>query len=114
MHKKLIIPFLIIAIGVIWLLNVLKLLPDIDWFWTIGLAAAGILSMVTGGLNKVTVVVGPFLLIASVSSVLRQTGRLHLNYEIPILVIIFGLLILISQILPLKTPEMLQRSNDNP
>jgi hypothetical protein len=58
------------------------------------------------GINKFSFVIGSFLLISSVCSVLRQTGRLRPDIEIPVLFIIFGVLILVSLLLPLPAPEI--------
>lgn len=108
MGKKLIVPILTIIVGVTWLLNVLDILPGVDWMWTVGLAAAGILSIAIGGLNKLTVVIGPFLVAASLCSLLRQTGRLAVDREIPVLVIILGVLMLVSQLSRLPVPDVLR------
>ena len=108
MGKKLVVPVLTIVVGMTWLLNVLGIMPGIDWIWTVGLAAAGILTVAIGGLNKVTIVTGPFLLVASVCSLLRQTGRLAVDREIPVLVIVLGILMLVSQLSRLPTPELLR------
>jgi hypothetical protein len=108
MGKKLAVPLLTILVGVTWLLNVLEILPGVDWMWTVGLAAAGILTVAIGGLNKVSIVTGPFLVVASVCSLLRQTGRLMVDHEIPILVIVLGILMLISQLSNLPVPEALR------
>jgi hypothetical protein len=106
--KRFVVPLLVIVLGVTWLLNVLKILPGVDWIWTVGLAAVGILMLAVGGINKLTVVVGPFFMAASVCSILRQTGRLELDKEIPILTIIVGCLLLFVQLLDLPLPEMLK------
>ncbi len=37
----------------------------------------------------------------------RQTGRVSVNHEIPILVILFGALLLVAVLSPLKHPEWL-------
>jgi hypothetical protein len=108
MGKKLAVPILIIVVGVTWLLNVLNLMPGVDWMWTIGLAAVGLLTLAVGGLNKLTVVIGPLLLAASATSLLRQTGRLDLDREIPILIIVLGALMLAAQLSRLPVPELLQ------
>lgn len=105
MRKKLAVPILIIIFGVTWLLNVKQIIPGVDWMWTVGLAVAGIFNLVFGGLNKGTVVTGPFLIVASVCSFLRQTNRLPLDNEIPVLIISLGVLMLISQLLPLPMYE---------
>jgi hypothetical protein len=57
--------------------------------------------------DKLTVVVVPLLILASIASVLRQTGRISANYEIPALVIAAGLLILLSHLLPVPPPAWL-------
>ena len=103
-----IVAVLVIALGIAWLLNILDVIPGVDWFWTGGLAAAGILLMAANGINKFTFVFGPFLLVSSVFSLLRQTGRLRTNIEMPVLFIIFGVLFLLSLLLPLPTPKILR------
>jgi hypothetical protein len=108
MGKKLVVPILIVVVGVTWLLNVLEIMPGVDWIWTVGLAAAGILTIAVGGLNKLTIVTGPLLVVASVCSLLRQTNRLQLNREIPVLVIVLGILMLVSQLSRLQPPETLR------
>jgi hypothetical protein len=100
MKQKLTVPILIITVGVAWLLNTLNVVPDVDWVWSLGLLAAGILTLTIGGITKTTLVVGPLLLVGSVFSVLRQTGRLQEQTEIPLLVIILGGLMLWVQLRP--------------
>jgi hypothetical protein len=95
--QTLITPILIITIGVGWLLSTMGVMPAVSWVWTLGLAVAGILSFVTAGWNKLTVVVGPLLLAASLFSLLRQTGRLMFAQEIPILTILLGVLLLVAR-----------------
>jgi len=48
--------------------------------------------------------VGPFFLLASVLSVLRQTDYLSLNVEIPVLVISIGVLLLVAQLPAIPKP----------
>lgn len=106
--KRLVVPMLIILLGVSWLLNVLKVIPGVDWIWTAGLAAVGILTLAVGGINKLSVVIGPFFLVASVCSILRQTGRMEIDREIPILTIVLGCLMLLVQLMNLPLPDMLK------
>jgi len=101
------IAVLVIALGVAWLLNTLNVIPGIDWIWTGGLGIAGILVLMMSGIDRLSVVVGPFLLVTSVLSVLRQTGRLRFDIEMPILAIVFGVLFLFAVILPLPKPHFL-------
>ena len=100
-------PILVITVGVGWLLTTQKVIPGVDWAWVLGLGAVGILVMVLGGIDKLTVVVGPFLIISTVFSLLRQTGRISENTEIPSLVIVAGVLMLISRFLKLPPPRWL-------
>lgn len=103
--KTLILPILLITLGTGWLLTTLGVAPGVDWIWTLGLAVAGILTFALCGLDKATVVAGPFLLIASCLSVLRQTDRLSVDHEIPILTIIAGFLLLIARHPSIPTPK---------
>jgi hypothetical protein len=95
--KTLLLPALLIIVGVGWLLTTLGIVPGIDWVWTLGLAAVGFLTFLVGGFDKVTFVAGVFFIVTSVLSVLRQTGRISLNVEVPILVILAGALLLIAR-----------------
>ena len=103
--KTLVFPILLITIGAGWLLTTLGITPGIDWVWTLGLAVLGLLSFILGGVDKVTIVVGPFFIVASLLSVLRQTDRLHVNTEVPILVIIAGVLLLIAHLPSIPMPK---------
>ncbi len=111
-RKRFIVPVSVILLGVTWLLNVLKILPGVDWIWTAGLAAVGILTLALGGINKLTAVIGPFLMVASVSSILRQTGRLEIDREVPILTIVLGCLLLLVQLLNIPLPELLRPEDE--
>ena len=95
--KTLLLPILLIAVGTGWLLTTLGFAPGIDWIWTSGLGAVGVLTFVLCGVDKVSVVVGPFFILASFLSILRQNGRLRVDVEIPVLVIIAGVLFWIAR-----------------
>jgi hypothetical protein len=100
----LIIPVLIIVVGVGWLLTAQGIGPGINWVWTLGLGVIGILTFVVSGFDKVSVVLGPFFLLASMVSVLRQTGQLALDIEVPVLVISIGVLLLVAQLPAIPKP----------
>jgi hypothetical protein len=53
-------------------------------------------------------VTGPFLIIASVFYVMRQTGKINIDLEVPILVIVLGVLMLISQLSKLPLADALK------
>lgn len=108
MKKKLIVPIFTMVVGIAWLLNSYDVIKGVDWIWSGGLASAGVLCLWIGGFNRLTVVIGPFLISASVLSILRQTDRILLNREIPILVIILGFLMILSHVLRLPNSELLK------
>ena len=112
--KEIVTPVLIIVVGVGWLLNVQGVISDVDWVWTCGLAAAGVLTLGVGGLNKLTAIVGPLLIVASVCSFLRQTGRMSAETEVPILTIALGVFMLIAQLSKLPPSELLKKAPLDP
>lgn len=103
--KTLLLPIFLITVGVGWLLTTLGVVPGIDWVWTLGLAMAGLLTFVVSGFDKVSMVIGPFFILASFLSILRQSGRLPLDVEVPILVIIAGVLLLIARVPSIPVPS---------
>lgn len=110
--KTLIFPLLLITIGLGWLLTTLGVAPGIDWVWTLSLAAMGLLAFFIAGCDKITIVVGPFFFIASVLSVLRQTGRLRVDVEIPVLVIVAGVLLLIARSPAVPIPKWVTEQSE--
>lgn len=99
------LPVVLIILGTGWLLTSLNVLPAIDWIWTLGIASIGFLTFLVGGWDKFTAVVGPFFLIMSLLSVLRQVGRMELNVEVPVLVILGGVLMLIARHPKIPMPQ---------
>jgi hypothetical protein len=111
-HKQtLLFPILLITVGIGWLLSTLGYAPDIDWIWTFGLAVIGLLAFALNGINKVTVVIGPFFILASGLSILRQTDRLHFNVELPIFVIVLGILLIIARLPVIPVPKWMTQDH---
>ena len=106
-RKPVLVSICLIALGVGWLLTNAGVLAGVNWVWTLSLASAAIVVLAAGGIDKVTVVVGPLLMLASVGSVARQTGRLSVDYEVPCLVIAAGVLVLVSHLAPVPPPAWL-------
>lgn len=103
--KAAFLPILLITFGVGWLLTSLGIAPRVDWIWTLGIGTVGLLTLAFGGLNKFTVVVGPFLILSSAFAYLRQLGVLRFEVEAPLLVIVFGVLLLIAQMPGIPIPN---------
>ena len=112
--KSFILPLFMVAVGTGWLLTTLGVVPRVDWAWTLGLAVVGLLAFVLSGFDKVTVVIGPFFLIASLLSVLRQTDRLEWDIELPVLVIVAGLLLLVARLPSVPLPGWIEQSSQSP
>ena len=104
-RQSLLLPVLLLAVGIGWLLTSLGVMPGIDWLWTSILAAIGVLSFVLSGFDKVTVVIGPFFVATSLLSILRQSGRLSLNIELPVLVILLGILFMVARMPLIPVPK---------
>jgi len=112
--KTLVVPVLLITLGLGWLMTTLGVAPQINWVWTLGIALVGVLTFAMGGVDKVTVVVGPFFILASCLSILRQTDRLSIDLEIPLLVIAAGVLLLVARLKSIPSPEWLVEQKSSP
>jgi hypothetical protein len=97
------VPVYIIIIGFAWLLNVYHIAPKINWVLTIGIGALGVIGFFVFALNKVTVVIGSFMIIESLCLILKQAGLLDMAGQAPILFISLGCLLLLVQVLKLPT-----------
>jgi hypothetical protein len=104
--------FWLILIGIGWLLNTTQVMPGVNWIWTLGLAVLGLAMLLVGGVNKVTVVLGSFLLFASLLSVVRQTGRLSVDHELPCLMIALGIMMLVAHLAPIPAPVWLKKPTE--
>jgi hypothetical protein len=101
-HPKepLIAAAMLIVVGAGALVNSLAILPRVDWVWTLGLAAGGVLIPVFVGLTRTSFVLGAALLVGAVLSFFRQIQWLGVQQEVPMLLIAVGVLILVSHLLP--------------
>ncbi len=105
-RARLIIPIFIVVVGFGWLLTALGVGPGINWVWTLGLGFIGMMIFVLAkGIDKVSLVLGMFFLLANLFSVLRQIGQLTLDVEVPLLVISIGVLLLIAQLPVISKPS---------
>ena len=101
-----VLALLIITVGVGWLLTTLSVAPGINWVLTLSLGMIGVLAfVVSGGIDKVSIIVGPFFLVGSVLSILRQAKVLTIDVEVPICVILIGVLMLLAQLRSVPLPQ---------
>jgi hypothetical protein len=102
-------PVIVMVLGVSWLLDTLKVAANVNWALTTGLATAGACVLVVGGIDKLTVVVGPFLVAVSICRSLSRIGSLSERVEWPIYVIVLGCLLLLVQVARIPTPSIFTR-----
>lgn len=107
--KATVVPPLVVAIGAGWLLTNLNVIPGVNWVWTGGLAILGLLALLVNGVDRFSIVVGPFFILASLASVLRQTGKIQPEIEIPALTIALGALWFAAVVLPVPPPKWMLR-----
>lgn len=103
-----IVPAVVVILGVSWLLDSLEVAPEVDWVRTVGLATAGVLILILGSLNRLTVVAGPLLITKSACMLLTQMGFLAKHSEMPVLVIVLGCLLFLAQVFRLPMPGLAQ------
>jgi len=89
-------PLLIITAGTGWLLNSSAFQPEVDWTFMLLIAMFGIIFMING-INRISVICGPWLIIASLLYYLRKTAIINDSISWPILVIVLGILMMISR-----------------
>jgi hypothetical protein len=112
MNRKgtsIVFPVLLTTLGVAWFLTVKNVDPRINWVSVLGFGVLGLLILTVGGIDKVTLVIGPFLLVCCCLAVARQLGHIDWETVLPVLVIVAGVLMLISHLLPVPYPDWLQK-----
>ena len=106
--KRFIVPVMILTLGIGHLLNIKGFIPQVDWLWTGSLGVAGLMLLVLGKRDKMTYTLGPWLIVAAASSIMRELDRIDISTEAPVLVIALGVFLLISEMLKLPNPEYLK------
>lgn len=106
--KPIVLGILIMTVGLGWLLTAQGVGEGINWVWTLGLGVVGILTFVlSGGIDKASIVIGPIFITGSILSILRQSGQLKSDIEIPLMVILIGLLLILAQLRQIPVPRWL-------
>lgn len=108
-RKLLVLSLFTTAVGVGGLLMATGVSPQVDWIWSLGLGTMGLIVFVlSGGIDKASVVLGPIFLLAAVLSVLRQSGRLTAAVEVPLLVTALGVLMFLAHLPVVPLPSWLR------
>ena len=104
------LPVTLIVVGLGWLLWEFRLFPDIDWIIGLGFIVAGIAVLAIDGINKNSVVVGPFLVAIGVGWLVHDRYGIYWRLIIPAMLVLLGALMLIAR--SAKVPERRSRQRD--
>ncbi len=111
---SLVTPLLVTAVGTGWLLTSRNVIPGVQWAWILAMATTGVIILAIDGINRLSMVIGPSLLAAAFLSFLRQSGRIELDTEIPVLTVVIGLLWSVACVLPLRRSAWSAEAKSSP
>lgn len=94
MEPGIVIALEVIVIGLLWLLNALRVGETIDWLLLVAPGGLGILALLLFGWNKLTGVVGPFLVVYSVYDYLVVMALAPARGMWSVLLIVLGILLI--------------------
>jgi hypothetical protein len=104
------LPVTLIVVGLGWLLWEFRLFPDVDWIIGLGFVVAGVAVIAIDGVNKNSVVVGPFLVAIGVAWLAHDRYGIQWRLVIPVMLVLLGALMLIAR--SAKVPERRSRARD--
>jgi hypothetical protein len=91
------LPVTLIIVGLGWLLWEFRLFPDVDWIISLGFVVGGVAVLAIDGVNRNSVVIGPFLVALGVAWFLHDRYGMIWRLIIPALLVVLGLLMLIAR-----------------
>ena len=91
------LPVTLIVVGLGWLLWEFRLFPDIDWIISLGFIAGGIVVLVLDGINKNSVVVGPFLVAVGIVWFIHDRYGASWRLIVPTMLVVLGALMLLAR-----------------
>ena len=105
------LPVTLIVVGLGWLLWEFRLFPDVDWIISLAFVAAGAAVLAIDGINKNSVVVGPFLIAIGLAGLLHDRYGTHWRFIVPVMHVLLGALMLVAR--STKVPERRARRPDD-
>lgn len=99
------VPVFIIIYGLSLLIDEWGIVPEVDWVKTVGTGAVGAMIVFIWGVNRISIVLGPLLFIASVCLFFKQVGCLHTTIIGPVLIIFIGIFVLIGRLIPIRSSK---------
>ncbi|HMA32567.1 MAG TPA: hypothetical protein VKT00_12200 [Casimicrobiaceae bacterium] len=91
------LPVTLIVVGAGWLLWEYRLFPDVDWIIALCFVAGGVAVIVIDGINKNSVVVGPFLIAVGVAWLLHDQYWVRWRIIVPAMLVLLGALMLVAR-----------------
>jgi hypothetical protein len=91
------LPVTLIVVGLGWLLWEFRLFPDVDWIISLGFVAGGVLVLVLDGVNKNSVVVGPFLVAVGIAWFMHDRYVTSWRLIVPVMLVVLGALMLLAR-----------------
>lgn len=91
------LPVTLIVVGAAWLLWELRLFPDIDWIISGAFVAGGIAVLILDGVNKNSIVIGPFLIGVGLAWFAHMHYWVSWHIVIPALLLLLGILMLVAR-----------------
>jgi hypothetical protein len=98
------LPVTLIVVGLGWLLWEFRLFPDVDWINGIGFIVGGIAVLVLDGVNKNSIVIGPFLIAIGIAWLAHDRYGIQWRYIIPVMLVLLGALMLAA-----RSPQVPER-----
>lgn len=91
------LPVTLIVVGLGWLLWEYRLFPDVDWIIGLGFVVAGIAVIAIDGINKNSLVVGPFLVGIGLGWLAHDRYDISWRLIVPVMLVLLGALMLIAR-----------------
>ncbi|WP_434777104.1 hypothetical protein [Neisseria sp. Ec49-e6-T10] len=107
-------PLVLIAIGGLWLLNILDLLPATSTLFAAIFMVIGVLIFIMDGFNKSSIVAGPFLMYCGVGIYLNHQESIRLSVILAAGMVVLGLCLLLARasFIPYKNERRVAKKRD--
>ena len=95
--RSLFIPLFLIVMGSLWFIKSIDLMPETSSIIAIGLAVLGLVVLITDGINKQSLVAGPFLMYLGAAVYLYYEAWFGISHILSVGMVGLGSLLLISR-----------------
>lgn len=95
--RSLFLPLVLIVIGSLWFLKATQLMPATSSIIAIGLVVLGVVVLLTDGINKQSIVAGPFLVYVGAAVYLYYQYIFNWSHIFSVGMVCLGLLLLLSR-----------------